>query len=215
MTLCLYESASGIAHIQLNRPEVRNALNVALLKALVAALQSAYDDDATVALLSGAGRTFCAGADRREKGPGGSPSMPERRTLINEAVERLSEFPMAIAAVQGAAVGGGWALALACDVCITESDCKFVLPELEYGIPFVDTTLADLTAWLGPGSARAVALTGEVVTGARLAALGAAIEAIDTTALGEAQALATRMAGRDPRLLRTAKRRVRAWRPGT
>jgi len=138
------EQDGPIARVWLNRPERRNALNALALEEIAAAfteLQTRFD--AAVIVLGGRGLSFCAGADRKDpparltRSAGAGPrerryaSLMGRRAL--EAIERVGAIT--IARLHGHAIGGGAALALACDLRIAARDTVFGIPEVDLGIP--------------------------------------------------------------------------------
>jgi enoyl-CoA hydratase/carnithine racemase len=208
---CIYRTEGEVAHLELNRPAVGNALNVALLTELRDHLVAAHRAGHAVVLLTGAGRNFCAGADREESAASDSGSVPARRDLIEEVSRRLSDFPASVAAVQGAAVGGGWALALACDVCVATPSATFSFPEIEHGIPMLTSTMARLRHWVGPGVAFSLVAGGQRMTADRLAQR-ALLEVVPEPLLHlAAMKLAASLAARDPDLLSAAKAHPTEW----
>jgi enoyl-CoA hydratase len=155
----------GIAHVQLSRPERRNALAPELVDDLRAAFAGIARDRATrVVILSGAGKGFCAGADLK----GGPPREPESKSqvgIVYDMQARLAELMLAIrelrqpviAAVHGAAVGGGLALALASDIRVCDSTAFFGSVFIRVGLSSCDVG----TSYLLPrivGAARAAEL---------------------------------------------------------
>src|SRR5581483_15929 len=126
----LYERQENIAVITLDRPGSLNAINPELTKELGEAWQRfEQEEDAHVAILTGAGRAFCAGLDMKEAAerlrrgeqstpPGTSMRMPNPRTIMKPT----------IAAVNGAAAGGGVSFALSCDIVLASESAQFVLP---------------------------------------------------------------------------------------
>jgi len=146
-----------VLHLALNRPEKRNALNMELCSALGAALDAAESDSSVGAiLLSGNGKSFCAGMDLREA----QPSAGE----INAAHERIFSAGMhltkpLIAAVHGAALAGGTGLVANCHVAIAAEDATFGLTEIRIGLwPFV--IFRAMEASLGQRRATELALSG-------------------------------------------------------
>jgi enoyl-CoA hydratase/carnithine racemase len=149
-----------VLHLALNRPERRNALNMDLCVALGAALEEAEADAGVGAvLLSGNGKSFCAGMDLHEvlSPPGGD---------INEVHERIFSAGIRmtkplIAAVQGAALAGGTGLAANCHIVVAADDATFGLTEIRIGLwPFV--IFRTLVAALGERRATELALTGRI-----------------------------------------------------
>lgn len=130
----------GVRWLTLNRPERKNALSDALVRALIQALRDAEADDSVrVVVVTGAGDDFCAGADLREIRQSVSASVGENL----EAAGTLGELFLGIrrigvpvvAAVRGRALAGGCGLALACDLVVAEESARFGFPEV--GIGFV------------------------------------------------------------------------------
>jgi enoyl-CoA hydratase len=118
--------------LTLDRPSARNALTPTLIMALRDALaEFAIDDALRVAVLHGAGETFCSGMDLKLFAAGAFDESAE------EAFSRIVEQPPpkpVIAAVEGSAVAGGWELALACDLTIASRTARFAMPEVRRGI---------------------------------------------------------------------------------
>ena len=143
----------GVAELVLDRPERRNAFDVALLEALREHLRTLGDCRAV--LLTGAGEAFCAGADLHE-------TARERRfELIAEVLLALGELPQpTVAAVHGPAIGGGWGLALVCDVCFASRDATFCLPELAKGFRLPEPLMRRLSHVVGPVRAAGLAYAG-------------------------------------------------------
>jgi enoyl-CoA hydratase len=167
------EPAEGVTRITLNRPERLNAMNATLVSELHDALGSiAADPSCRVVILTGSGRGFCAGIDL--SGYGRAPSAEGRgrvedgfatQTHIAGLVPRLRALPQpVIAAVNGAAAGGGLALALASDVRIAGASARFNVAFVQLGISGCDIGVS----WLLPrlvGASRAweLMLTGRII----------------------------------------------------
>ncbi len=126
------ETRGNILLITMNRPEARNAMDFETATALAAALdQLESRDDLSVAILTGAGGTFCSGMDLKGFLAGKRPSLPGR------GFGGLTEAPprkVLIAAVEGYALAGGFELALACDMIVASKAAKFGLPEVKRGL---------------------------------------------------------------------------------
>jgi enoyl-CoA hydratase len=145
--------------LTLNRPERRNAINLALAHAIAAALEAFDADDALrVAVLTGAGKGFCSGMDLKGFSEGESPSLPERG--FAGLAQRPPAKPL-IAAVEGFAVAGGCEIALACDLIVAAEDARFGLPEVKRGLVAAGGGLLRLPQRIPYHLAMELALTGE------------------------------------------------------
>jgi enoyl-CoA hydratase len=145
--------------LTLNRPESRNAINLALAHAIAAALEAFdADDDLRVAVLTGAGKGFCSGMDLKGFSEGESPSLPERG--FAGLAQRPPAKPL-IAAVEGFAVAGGCEIALACDLIVAAEDARFGLPEVKRGLIASAGGLIRLPQRIPYHWAMELALTGE------------------------------------------------------
>jgi enoyl-CoA hydratase len=129
-----YSVADGVATIALNRPEVRNALNLEMCEALLAVTRRVVDEDARVVFVRGNGPVFCGGADLKERQGKSEQWIRERRMKAFAAYEALEALPMpCIALVQGAAIGSGVEIAAACDFIVATPDVTFRTPETQRG----------------------------------------------------------------------------------
>jgi enoyl-CoA hydratase len=130
----LYDCKDGLAHITLNRPDARNALNSVMCEALVAATRRAREDGARCVLVQAMGSVFCAGADLKERQGMGDDAIRARRLKAFAAYEAVEHLPMpAIAVVEGPAVGSGVEIAAACDFIIATPSATFRTPEALWG----------------------------------------------------------------------------------
>jgi methylglutaconyl-CoA hydratase len=143
----LYSVDGGIATITLNRPEKRNALNDSLIAALKQALSNAANDDSVrVAVITGAGQDFCAGADLLELQKIFEASVAENVADATSLMElfaqiRTIEIPV-LAAVRGRALAGGCGLATACDIVLASANARFGYPEVKLGfVPAMVTAI--------------------------------------------------------------------------
>ncbi len=124
----------GIAWIRLNRPDVLNALNRQLISEIVAEMESCdRDDDVKVIVLTGNGRAFAAGADIGEMAAADAVSM-DMENQFAEWDRLLQIKKPVIAAVNGFAFGGGFELALACDLRFASENAQFGFPEIKLGV---------------------------------------------------------------------------------
>jgi len=125
----LVEASDGVATITLNRPESRNALNLAMCDALLAAAQG-MDSSIRLVFVRAKGPAFCAGADLKERQGMNAAQVRERRMKAFAAYAALEALPMpAIAVVEGPAVGSGCEIAAACDFIVATPAASFRVPE--------------------------------------------------------------------------------------
>lgn len=149
--------------VTINRPQVRNAVDSATALELAEAFQS-FDRDAdlNVAILTGAGGTFCAGADLREIAEGRRPPVdPAGTGPMGPTWVQLGK-PV-IAAVEGHAVAGGLELAVWCDLRIAARDAMFGVFNRRFGVPLIDLGTVRLPRMIGHGRTMDMILTGRAV----------------------------------------------------
>jgi enoyl-CoA hydratase len=201
------ERRDTVTVVTIDRPEVRNAVDSAAAEALRAAF-AAFDEDpdAAVAILTGSGGTFCAGADLKalsegdrrpvsDTGPG--PMGPTRMTLTKPVV----------AAVEGYAVAGGLELAIWCDLRVAAEDAVFGVFCRRFGVPLVDLGTVRLPRLIGAGRAMDMILTGRAVGGPEALAMGLATRLCPPgSALDTALALADQLAALPQDCLRSDRR---------
>jgi methylglutaconyl-CoA hydratase len=154
----------GVAYVTLNRPEVYNAYNSELIDALLAALDSLGGEAVRVAVISGKGRNFQAGADInwldsvRRMSPEDN-LQASRRTA--EAIQRLNVLPIpTVALVQGACFGGGTGIIAACDIVIAADNAFFSIAEVRIGVAGT-IIIPQLNDAISVRQVRRYALTGE------------------------------------------------------
>jgi enoyl-CoA hydratase len=133
MTVATLEKTAGVAVLTMNRPQARNAIDVALSQAVADALDDVEaDPSVAVTVLAGAGGTFCAGLDLVAFAAGEWPEIPGRGLAgLTEWEGRTKPI---IAAVEGWALAGGFELALSCDLIVAAADAHFGLPEVKRGL---------------------------------------------------------------------------------
>jgi methylglutaconyl-CoA hydratase len=165
-----------VAHIVLARPEARNAFDAAMVRELHDAVGAASArDDVRVIVLAGRGSVFCAGADLEWMRMAASftreENLADARRLF-ELYETIDRSPKAVlAAVQGAALGGGAGLAAVADVVVAEEGAQFGFTEVRLGlVPAVISPY--VIRKIGVSAARELFLTGERFPAARAAAIG-------------------------------------------
>ena len=166
----------GVLTATLNRAEKRNAIDAAMIAALLAALERADLDAAVrVVALRGAGADFCAGMDLHELLASADQSVTANRDAALRFAEifiRMRRLPKpVVAVVQGRALAGGCGLATACDLVLAAESARFGYPEVQRGfVPAIVMTLLRRTA--GEKVAFDLAATGRVVTASEAAGLG-------------------------------------------
>lgn len=207
----LVERAGGVATLTLNRPDRRNAIDQAMrdhLRSTLADLDA--DPGVRVVVLTGAGSAFCAGVDLAE-GPAAATDATTARPPVAEPFWSFRK-PI-VAAINGAAVGGGLELALACDVRIAASTARLGLTEARIGsLPGSGGTQL-LPRIVGPGHAARMLLTGDLVDAEEALGMGLVSEVVADEALAAAAAdLAARIARNAPLSLLAAKEALRAAR---
>lgn len=195
--LLLAENLGAVRVLTLNRAEKLNAMSMALVEELLAAIEAAGNDESTAALvIAGAGRSFCAGADIAEFKdlvPEKQHLVARRANLTTELQSMLPSLPKpVVAAVQGHAAGGGCGLALACDLIVAAEDAKFSYPEVRRGI--VGAVVApNLVRQIGTKAAFELLATGEPISAARAYEIGLVNRVVRGERLREA---ALQLAGR-------------------
>jgi methylglutaconyl-CoA hydratase len=170
-------SARGIATILLNRPERSNAIDQATLDELARQFAAlATDERARVVVLRGAGKHFCAGADLVARANAPEPSAAQ--TTIVDMLAALDRLPKpTVAAVHGAAIGAGAALAACCDAVVAADSAFFSIPEVRIGMAPLGVTPFVIRA-IGHRSFRRYGLSGERFGAAEALRIGLAHEAV-------------------------------------
>src|SRR3954466_6651326 len=179
--LRLERDDDGVALLTLNRPEKRNALSIEMRFELATLLEAlAADPDVGCLLVTGAGSAFCAGMGVTQFGG----DRENRRRIVASSIAAfgaLGRFPKpAVAAVNGPAIAGGFAIALLCDVRLASAEARFGFGELPRGVP---PSYASARAALPASVARELALTGRIVQSAEAAELGIVSDAVEPGAL--------------------------------
>jgi enoyl-CoA hydratase/carnithine racemase len=191
-----YTTGDHVAYLTLNRPEAANRLNLKLAQELEDACRRANQDDGVyVIVLSGAGESFCGGADM----PGA--------VHVASAVAAI-EKPV-IAAINGDALGQGLELALGCDIRLASDEAKLGFPQLTKGIIPNDGGTQRLARLVGRGKALELVLTAETITAQEAREIGLVNKVVARGELAaEAKALAESIASKGPIALRFIKEAV-------
>ena len=204
---------AGYAVLTLNRPQAMNSLSRQLMAELADAVEALEADPAVrVLVLTGAGRAFCAGLDLKELGSGqGTLGQGESGVAAKDPVAALERFSgPVIGAINGAAVTGGFELALACDVLLASPAARFADTHARIGIAPAWGLSQKLNRAIGPYRAREVSFTGQWVGAEQAAAWGFVNRVVAANALLDtARAMATDMLGALPAVLTHYKAVIR------
>ena len=158
------EDAAGIRTLVLNRPERRNALSLALLRDLLAALaETAADTSVHAVIVRGEGPAFCAGHDLSEMSDCSLASARELFDTCSELMMAIHRLPQpVIAQVHGIATAAGCQLVAACDLAIASEDARFATPGVRIGL-FCSTPMVEVSRAIGRKRALEMLLTGDLI----------------------------------------------------
>jgi enoyl-CoA hydratase/carnithine racemase len=201
-------SSDGVAMLTLNRPQALNALSRELLDALARSIDElAADDRVRVLILTGAGRAFCAGLDLKELGSGRTEIGKTTVTSRGDPVAALARCAKpVIGAINGAAVTGGFELALACDVLLASSNARFADTHARVGLASGWGLSQRLSRAVGIYRAREISLSGRWVGADQAAAWGFVNRVVQPAELmPAAHALAADMLQAQPGMLERYK----------
>lgn len=203
----LTEIADGILTITLNRPAAKNAANKALAEGVAAAIDELENNpELRVAILTGAGGTFCSGMDLKAFVTGELPVVEGRG--FAGICEYRGKKPL-IAAVEGYALAGGFEVAISCDLIVAAEDSKFGIPEVKRGLAAGAGGLAKLPKQIPSRIAKELALTGDFITAQRAHDLGLINQVVPSgTALQAARELAQKIAANGPLAVAASKQVV-------
>lgn len=200
--------------ITINRPERRNAINLAMAQCMADAFERLDSDpDLRVGILTGAGGTFCAGMDLKAFVDGKRPEIPGRG--FAGLTEAPPDKPL-IAAVEGFALGGGCEIVLACDLVVAARDAVFGLPEVTRGLVAGSGGLLRLPRRIPAQIAMELVLTGDRFDAEQAHGWGLVNHVVAPgDALAAARQLATRIAANAPLAVQASKHIVRDLAAGT
>jgi enoyl-CoA hydratase/carnithine racemase len=210
--IVLVERQGAVAWLVLNRPEAANALSRALIAALSAELNAlARQSDLTAVVLAGAGgKAFCAGADLKERL---GMTLDETRAFLDELgalVQAIEDFPRpVIAALSGAAFGGGLEIALACDLRLADERATLGLSEVRLGIIPGAGGTQRLSRLCGVAVAKELILTGRRIDANTALSLGLVSRVVPDLRAAVAS-LCAELAAAGPLALAAAKRAIDA-----
>ncbi|MGH9003950.1 MAG: enoyl-CoA hydratase/isomerase family protein [Acidimicrobiia bacterium] len=205
----LLERDGGVAELVLNRPERRNALDMAAVADLSGVLDELEKDPPRALLLRGEGKGFCAGRDLS----GAEPLTEDAQAILDEmnpTIARLAGLQSpTVAAVQGAALGFGLGLALACDLLVVGESAKIGSPFAAIGAVLDSGSHHFLCSRIGPTRTLELVYTGRFLSGAEAVEWGIANAVYpDDLLLGQTRELAATIAGGPTSTILASKRIV-------
>ncbi len=183
----IYRKSPGVALIELNRPQVLNAMNKRLWLDLMAALDDARDDeDVKVVVITGRGRAFSTGADLKESRHRTPEEYRDYLEALQEASLKVIDYPKpTIAAINGYALGSGYELALACDIRLAAEDARIGSPEARVTSSVTGGAFRLVQDLVGPGKARELLFTAEYIDGREAQRIGLVNRAVPAAELRE------------------------------
>jgi enoyl-CoA hydratase len=218
----ILEKEGRIATLTFNRPEKRNPLNEEIVLEFESLLHQIRDDkDIRVLIFTGTGNTFSAGADLSQMKGVSDPAerqrifapLGRRRVrLIGRVLHTLVNLEqVTIAAVNGYAAGGGWSLALGCDLRVAVEEAEFWFPEVDLGVPLSPASTSLLAAHVGPALAKEIIITCRRFKAAELLPLGILNRVVKRTDLmPTVRELAQSLANKNPTAVMVSKATVNA-----
>ena len=217
-SVLVVERVDGVATLTLNRPTSRNALSPELVEALAKAVpEVAADGSVRAVVLTGAGGAFCAGADLKSAGASGVDDVGNLLKVLHQVIRVIASAPKPfIAAVDGAAVGFGCDLALACDMRVLSNRAYFQESFVKIGLMPDGGGTFWLPRLVGMGRALEYMMLGERIVAESAREVGLANRIVDVESLASvAAALARDLAKGPPLALARIKRAVRENASGT
>jgi enoyl-CoA hydratase/carnithine racemase len=223
----LLEKDGRVATLIFNRPEKRNPLNEEVVLEFEDLLHRVRDDrDVRVLIVTGSGNAFSAGADLStlkevtdpaERQRLFAPLSRRRSRLIGRALGVLANLEaLTIAAINGYAIGGGWGIALGCDLRIAVAGAQFWFPEVDLGVPLSPEATSLLTAQSGPAIAKEVIITCRRYTAEELLPMGLVNRVVRKEELYPAvREMARAIAAKNPVAVMGAKATVNAVNGGS
>ncbi len=214
------EQRGPVIEVTLDRPERRNSLTPGLISALMELLAAArVDRDLRAVLLTGTGeKAFCAGFDIEMIDSVGGSDTGTERDLVDDLATTVRELPVpVVAAVNGAAVGAGCDLAVACDIRVGGPSARFGMPPARLGILYGWKGVERLIDTVGPAPAKEMLLTGSLIDAERANQIGLLSAVVPADGLlAEARRITDVLAANAPLSVAASKRMVDLLaRPGT
>jgi enoyl-CoA hydratase len=204
----LTEVRGGVIIVTINRPDAKNAMTKQAAEGIAAAMDRLEAENSLrVAVLTGAGGTFCSGMDLKGFLRGESPSIPGRGF---GGLSQWTPTKPVIAAVDGYALAGGMELAMSCDLIVANAGAKFGIPEAKRGLVAAAGGVIKLPRQIPPRIAMELALTGDFIDARRAYELGFVNRVVEGSSLDAALELAARVAENGPLALAASKAIIRA-----
>jgi enoyl-CoA hydratase len=211
------ERAGAVATVSFNRPEKLNPIDERVMRELLAITLGFQDDEDTrIVILTGRGRSFCAGADMSLLASRADPATQRRESdrvrlrsaklgwRVMEEWERLDQ--VTIAAVNGFAVGGGVSLAMACDFRIAAAGARLWIPEVRLGMPYMWGSISRLIDLVGTAKAKELVMTCDELTAEEALGVGLVNQVVPGDRLQEAaMAFADKILSKPPMAVRRTK----------
>lgn len=175
------EMSGSAGYLIINRPESHNAMTKAMWDAIVPALEELKNWGAHVIVIKGTGKAFCAGADLTELAQiDGEETANEQWNSIKYALDELKAFALpTVAMINGACMGGGCLLAMACDLRYASKPARFSIPIARLGIVLDDSNILRLISLVGPAVASEMLYTGVSISSAEAEMVGLINRALD------------------------------------
>ncbi len=175
------ELSGSAGYLIINRPESQNAMTKEMWNAIVPALEELKNWGARIVVIKGTGNAFCAGADLTELANiDGEESASAQWNSIKYALDELKAFPLpTVAMINGACMGGGCLLAMACDLRYSVKSARFSIPIARLGIVLDDSNILRLISLVGPSVASELLYTGVSISSAEAEMVGLINRALD------------------------------------
>lgn len=213
----IVERSGAIATVYFNRPNKLNPINETVMREMLAVAQELREDGKSrVVILTGKGRSFCAGADltmlrastdsqnQRSSSDAARLRLARMGWRVMEEWERLDQIT--IAAVNGFAVGGGLSLAMACDFRIAVAGARIWIPEVRLGVPYMWGSITRLINLVGMGKAKEMIMTCDEVVAEEALAIGLVNRVVPLDKINDAALeLANKLLNKPPMALRRTK----------
>lgn len=208
----VFERSGNVAWITLNRPQVLNAYNIQMRDELFEIFSAIRDDDElSVAVVKGAGRGFCAGADLTEFGTAPSPTIARHVRFARDIWQLINDLPVPrIAAIHGFCFGSGLEIALLCDIRVAAEGTLFGFPEAHLGMIPAAAGTQTLPRACGLSASADLLLTGRRIDSEEALRLGLLYQVVSASQLDSStRAIVDLLQRLDPLAARAALRAVR------